>query len=94
MIDTLQKGHPRVALVAGMDVLAYMIAAVVAQMARDDAATAAFATLDALNQAAFEAAADVPAAELPSFESLTPEEQLLVRRVVGSAHGSDDAGVA
>lgn len=78
---------------AGMDVSAYMIAAVVAQMARDDAATAVFATLDALNQAALEEAAEVPAADLPSFAALTPEEQLLVRRVVGSALGSDDAGV-
>lgn len=79
---------------AGMDVSAYMIAAAVAQMARDDAATAAFAALDARNQAALEQAAGIPQAELPSFASLTAEEQVLVRRVLGSALGSDDAGVA
>jgi hypothetical protein len=79
---------------AGMDVSAYMIAAAVAQMARDDAATAAFAALDARNQAASEEAADIPEADLPSFEALSPEEQVLVRRVLGSALGSDDAGVA
>jgi hypothetical protein len=63
-------------------------------MARDDAATAAFAALDALNQAAVEEAANVPETDLPSFDSLTAEEQLLVRRVLGSALGSDDSGVA
>ena len=79
---------------AGMDVSAYMIAAAAAQMARDDAATAAFAALDALNQAALEEAASIPEADLPSFASLTAEEQLLIRRVLGSALGSDDSGVA
>jgi hypothetical protein len=79
---------------AGMDVSGYMIAAAVAQMARDDAAIAAFASLDALNQAAFEQAAGIPEAALPSFASLTAEEQVLVRRVLGSALGSDDAGTA
>ena len=79
---------------AGMDVSAYMVAAAVAQMARDDAATAAFAALDSLNQAALEEAANIPEANLPSFASLTAEEQLLVRRVLGSALGSDDSGVA
>jgi hypothetical protein len=79
---------------AGMDVSAYMIAAAVAQMARDDAATSAFAALDARNQAALEQAADIPETDLPSFASLTVEEQVLVRRVLGSALGSDDAGVA
>ena len=79
---------------AGIDVSAYMIAAAVAQMARDDAATAAFSALDARNQAALEQAADIPEADLPSFAALTPEEQVLVRRVLGSALGSDDAGVA
>jgi hypothetical protein len=79
---------------AGMDVSAYMVAAAVAQMARDDAATAAFAALDSLNQAALEDAANIPEADLPSFASLTAEEQLLVRRVLGSALGSDDSGVA
>jgi hypothetical protein len=79
---------------AGMDVSAYMIAAAVAQMARDDAATSAFAALDALNQVALEQSDDIPEADLPSFASLTVEEQVLVRRVLGSALGSDDAGVA
>ena len=79
---------------AGMDVSAYMVAAAVAQMARDDAATAAFAALDSLNQAALEDAANMPEANLPSFASLSVEEQLLVRRVLGSALGSDDSGVA
>ncbi len=77
-----------------MDVSAYMIAAAVAQMARDDAATLAFAALDARNQAALAEAADIPEADLPSFAALTAEEQVLVRRVLGSALGSDDAGVA
>jgi hypothetical protein len=85
------KAH---AEVAGMDVSAYMIAAAVAQMARDDAATAAFAALDARNQAALEEAAGIPEAELPSFASLTAEEQNLVRRVLGGALGSEDAGSA
>jgi hypothetical protein len=79
---------------AGMDVSAYMIAAAVAQMSRDDAATSAFAVLDARNQAALEEAADIPEADLPSFAALTAQEQVLVRRVLGSALGSDDAGVA
>lgn len=79
---------------AGMDVSAYMIAAAIAQMARDDAATAAFAMLDARNQAALEETADDPEADLPSFASLNAEEQILVRRVLGSALGSDDVGIA
>ena len=79
---------------AGMDVSAYMVAAAVAQMARDDAATAAFAALDALNQTALEEAANIAEADLPSFASLTAEEQILVRRVLDSALGSDDSGVA
>ncbi|MCL9759842.1 hypothetical protein [Frankia sp. AiPa1] len=79
---------------AGMDVSAYMIAAAVAQMARDDAATATFAALDARNQAAFEQTGDVPEADLPSFDALTADEQALVHRVLASALGSDAAGVA
>jgi hypothetical protein len=79
---------------AGMDVSAYMIAAAVAQMARDDTATSAFAALDARNQAALEEAADIPEVDLPSFAALTAAEQVLVRRVLSSALGSDDAGVA
>src|ERR1700744_4642288 len=55
---------------AGMDVSAYMVAAAVAQMARHDAATAAFAALDALNQTALEEAANITEADLPSFASL------------------------
>lgn len=65
---------------AGMGMSAYMIAAAVAQMARDDAATRAFAALDARNQAA-----DPPDADLPSFAVLSSEEQAVVRRVLGSA---------
>ena len=77
-----------------MDVSAYMIAAAAAQMARDDAATSAFAALDARNQAALAAGADIPEADLPSFTALTAQEQVLVHRVLSSALGSDDAGVA
>jgi|GEM_PF-4311571 len=62
--------------------------------ARDDAATASFAALDACNQAAFEQTADVPEAELPSFDALTTDERALVQRVLASALGSDAAGVA
>ena len=69
---------------AGMEVSAYMIAAAVAQMARDDAATGAFAALDAGDQAAEEQAAGIPAAEWPSFAALTAEERALVRRVLGT----------
>jgi uncharacterized protein (DUF1778 family) len=90
----VQAAIRRHAEAAGMDVSAYMIAAAVAQMARDDVATAAFAALDARNQAALEQAADIPEADLPSFAALTAEEQVLVQRVLGSALGSDDAGVA
>jgi hypothetical protein len=79
---------------AGMDVSAYMIAAAVAQMALDDAATSAFATLDARNQGALAEAADIPEAGLPSFAALTAQEQVLVHRVLGRALGSDDAGTA
>jgi len=79
---------------AGLDVSAYMIAAVVAQMARDDAASAVFASLDARNQAALEQAVDAPDPDLPSFEDLTPQEQVLVRRVIAEALGSDSADVA
>ncbi|TCJ33024.1 hypothetical protein E0504_40315 [Parafrankia sp. BMG5.11] len=77
-----------------MDVSAYMIAAAVAQMARDDAAMAAFAALDARNQAAFEQAADLPEADPPSFDALTTDEQALVHRVLASALGTDTASVA
>jgi uncharacterized protein (DUF1778 family) len=79
---------------AGMDVSAYMIAAAVAQMARDDAASAVFASLDARNRSALEQTTDLPEQDLPAFEDLTVEEQLLVQRVVASALGSDSADVA
>ena len=83
-----------------MDVTAYLVAAavaqmarVVAQMARDDAATAAFATLDAANQAALDEAAEFLDAGTPPLASLTPEEQATVRRVPDGALGSDVPGV-
>lgn len=79
---------------AGMDVSAYMIAAAVAQMARDDAASAVFASLDARNRTALEQTAEPPEYELPAFEDLTPQEQVLVQRVIASALGSDSADVA
>jgi len=78
---------------AGMDVSAYMIAAAIAQMARDDTAAAVFASLDAQNRIALQQAADVSDADLPMFEDLTAQEQSLVRRVVGSALGSDRSDV-
>jgi hypothetical protein len=70
---------------AGMDVSEYLMAAAVAQMARDHAATSAFATLDARTQAALEEADDIPEPDLPSFADLTGAEQALVRRVLGNA---------
>jgi hypothetical protein len=79
---------------AGMDVSAYMIAAAVAQMARDDAATAAFAALDARNQTALAEAAELPEADLPSFDTLTTDEQALVHRILASALGSDATSAA
>jgi hypothetical protein len=63
-------------------------------MARDDAATAAFAVLDARNQAACAQPADIPDADLPSLDALTADEQALVHRVLASAFGSDAASVA
>ncbi|MCM3885244.1 hypothetical protein, partial [Frankia sp. R82] len=77
-----------------MDVSAYMIAAAVAQMARDDAATATFAALDARNQVALEQAGGLPELDLPSFDALTTDEQALVHRVLNSALGSDNVSVA
>ena len=53
-----------------------------------------FAALDARNQAALAEAADLPEADLPSFDTLTTEEQALVHRILGSALGSDAAGAA
>jgi hypothetical protein len=79
---------------AGLDVSAYMVAAAIAQMAADDAASAVFAPLDAANTAAMQEGAAMSAAPLPAFEDLTPEEQLLVHRVVSSALGTEEASVA
>jgi hypothetical protein len=79
---------------AGLDVSGYMVAAALAQMAADDAAEAAFAPLDADNTAALDEAATIEAAPMPAFEDLTAEEQLLVRRVLASALGTDHADVA
>jgi hypothetical protein len=79
---------------AGMDVSGYLVAAAVAQMAADDAAAAVFAPLDADNAAALDEAASVETPPLPALEDLTPEERALVRRVLSSALGSDQADVA
>jgi hypothetical protein len=79
---------------AGLDVSAYVIAAAVAQMAADDAAAVAFAPLDADHAAASEQAAVMTTPALPTVEDLSAEEQVLIRRVVGSALGSDHAGAA
>jgi hypothetical protein len=76
---------------AGLDVSSYMVAAAVAQMAADDAASAAFASLDADNAAALDEAAALQPSALPAFEDLTTEEQALVRRILSSALGSDQA---
>lgn len=77
-----------------MDVSAYMVAAAIAQMAADDAASAVFAPLDAENTSALAEAAEISPAPLSAFEDLTPEEQHLVLRVVRSALGSDATGEA
>lgn len=79
---------------AGLDVSGYMVAAAVAQMAADDAAAAVFAPLDADNAMAMEESEGVEMPGLPAFEDLAAEEQALVRRVLSSALGSDQADVA
>ena len=79
---------------AGLDVSAYVIAAVVAQMEADDTAAAVFAPLDADNAAAAEQATVTAMPALPTLDELSAEEQALVRRVVNSALGSDHAGAA
>jgi hypothetical protein len=79
---------------AGLDVSAYMIAAAVAQMAADDVASAVFAPLDADNAGAMEQSTAATIPDLPAFEDLSAEEQVLVSRVVRSALGSDRADVA
>jgi hypothetical protein len=71
-----------------------MVAAALAQMAADDAATSVFASLDAANTAAMQEASAMSAAPLPAFGDLTPEEQLLGHRVVSSALGAGEASVA
>src|SRR5487761_345692 len=90
-IQSAIKAH---ADAAGLDGSAYMIAAAVAQMAADDTVSAVFAPLDTEIAAAAEQAAALGTPDMPGFEDLTPEDQLLVRRVVGSALGSDHADVA
>ena len=79
---------------AGLDVSAYMVAAAIAQMAADDAASAVFAPLDEENAAAMEEGATMSPPPLPAFEDLTAEEQALVRRVISSALGTGEVGAA
>lgn len=79
---------------AGLDVSGYMVAAAVAQMAADDAAAAVFAPLDADNARAMEESGGVQMPGLPALEDLTAEARALVRRVLSSALGSDQADVA
>jgi len=79
---------------AGLDVSAYMVAAAAAQMAADDAASAAFAPLDADNDTALQQATTSRMPDLPAFADLSEQEQALVRRVVSSALGSGHADVA
>jgi hypothetical protein len=90
-IQAAIKAH---AEAAGMDVSAYMVAAAIAQMAADDAASAVFAPLDAGSTAAMEEAATMSAPHMPAFEDLTAEEQLLVHKVISSALGTDKASDA
>lgn len=93
----IQRAIKAHAEAAGLDVSAYMVAAAIAQMTADDAASAVFAPLDAENAAALAEAAEISPAPLPAFEDLTVEEQHLVLRVMRSALGSDgngEAGVA
>ena len=90
-IQAAIKAH---AEAAGMDVSAYMVAAAIAQMAADDAASAVFAPLDARNAAAEAEAAELAPAPLPAFDDLTAEERHLVLRVMRSALGADGAGEA
>jgi hypothetical protein len=78
---------------AGLDLSGYMTAAAVAQMAADDAAAAVFAPLDADNTAAVDEGAGLEEPGVPAFEDLTAEEQGLIRRVLGSALGTDRADV-
>ncbi len=79
---------------AGLDVSAYTIAAAVAQMTADDAASAVFVPLDTDNASAMKQSTALTIPDLPAFEDLSAEEQALVRRVVSSALGSDHADIA
>jgi hypothetical protein len=90
----IQRAIKAHAEAAGMDVSAYTVAAAIAQMAADDAASAVFAPLDAENASALAEAAEISPAPLSALEDLTAEEQRLVLRVVRSALGSDGTGEA
>lgn len=90
----IQRAIKTHAEAAGMDVSAYMVAAAIAQMAADDAASAVFAPLDAENASALAEAAESAPALLPTFDDLTAEERHLVLRVMRSALGSDGTGEA
>lgn len=88
----IQRAIKAHAEAAGLDVSAYMVAAAIAQMAADDAASAVFAPLDGENASAL---AEISPEPLPAFADLTAEEQHLVLRVMRSALGSegtDEAG--
>src|SRR5258707_15818800 len=56
---------------AGMDVSSYMVAAAIAQMAADDAASAEFAPLDAENASALAKGAQRAPPPLPALDDLT-----------------------
>lgn len=77
---------------AGLDVSAYLVAAAVAQMAADDAATAVFASIDAEIASGMRAGAPVSSPPLPALADLSPAEQLRVRRVLNSALGTGETG--
>lgn len=79
---------------AGLDVSAYMVAAAIAQMAADDAASAVFASIDAEIASAMAEGSAASPAPLPAMEDLTPSEQRLVQRVLHSALGTGEAGGA
>lgn len=91
---TIQEAIKIHAEAAGLDVSAYMVAAAIAQMAADDAASAVFAPLDAENAAAMEEGATMSPPSLPAYEDLTGEDQALVHRVISSALGTGEAGAA
>jgi uncharacterized protein (DUF1778 family) len=90
----IQRAIKAHAEATGLDVSAYMVAAAIVQMATDDAASAVFAPLDAENASALAEAAEISPAPLPAFEDLTAEEQHLVLRVMRSALGTGETGVA